>query len=65
MISLLISLLVMVIVLGVVYYIITLLPLPQPWKNIAIILFLLIALLLFLSYVGVIPDNGWGYRSVR
>jgi hypothetical protein len=55
----------MVIVLGVVYYIITLLPLPQPWKNIAIILFLLIALLLFLSYVGVIPDNGWGYRSVR
>lgn len=53
MISILVSLLIMILVGGVIYYIITLLPLPQPFKNIAVIIVLVILLLWFLSLVGV------------
>ena len=37
MLSLLITLLTLVIVLGVVWYIITLVPLPPPWRNIVMV----------------------------
>lgn len=53
----LITLLVYVMVFGVIAYIITLLPLPEPWRGIALVLLLLIAMLAFLSVLGVIPDT--------
>jgi hypothetical protein len=43
------SLLVMVIVLGLVYWIVTLLPLPEPFKQIAIVIVVVICLLYILS----------------
>jgi hypothetical protein len=51
----LISLLVLVIVFGLVYYLITLLPLPAPFKNVALIILILIAIILLLGYSGLVP----------
>lgn len=53
--SLLIFALVLVIVLAVVIYIVRLLPLGQPWQNIAIAIICLIALLVLVSKLGYLP----------
>lgn len=50
----LVGLLVFVIVLGLLYYCVTLLPLPQPFKNIAIVIFILIAIVWLLSNFGLL-----------
>src|SRR5215469_6835057 len=55
MISLLIYILVVVIIVGLVLYCIQLLPLQQPFKNVAIIIAVLIAILILLGLIGVIP----------
>jgi hypothetical protein len=49
MIDFLIYLVVLCIVFGLVYYIVTLLPIPQPFKNVAVIAVLLIFLLVLLG----------------
>jgi hypothetical protein len=49
MIDFLIYLVVLCIVFGLVYYIVTLLPIPQPFKNVAVIAVLLIFLLVLLA----------------
>jgi len=54
----LISLLVTIIVLGLLYYIVTLLPLPQPFKQIALVIFILIAVVWLLSYIPGVPWGG-------
>lgn len=43
------SILVMVIVMGLIYWIITLLPLPEPFKQIAIVIVVIVCLLYLLS----------------
>jgi|KBSMisStandDraft_5_1062788.scaffolds.fasta_scaffold03547_9 hypothetical protein len=43
------SILVMVIVLGLIYWVVTLLPLPEPFKQIAIVIVVVICLLYLLS----------------
>ena len=43
------SILVMVIILGLIYWILTILPIPQPFKNVAIVIFCVICLLYLLS----------------
>jgi hypothetical protein len=50
----LIGLLVFVIVVGVIFYVLSLLPLPEPWKKIATILLCLIVLLYLLSALGIV-----------
>ena len=58
----LISLLVTVIVIGLLYGLVTLLPLPEPFKRIALIIFILICILWLLGFVGVWgPAPYWGY----
>jgi hypothetical protein len=54
----LITLLVAVIVIGLLYWIVQLMPLPAPFKNIALCIVLVIALLWLLSFAGVLP-HGW------
>ena len=49
----LISLLVLIIVFGLIYYVLTLLPLPQPFKNIAVVVLVLILILILLGYVHI------------
>lgn len=51
----LIGLLVVIVVLGLIYYLVTLLPLPEPFKKVAVVLFIVIAILVLLSMVGLIP----------
>jgi hypothetical protein len=48
---LLVNLLVVVLVLGAVVYIITLLPLPEPWKTIAMVIVGVIFIVVLLSWV--------------
>ena len=55
MIALLINILILCIVGGIVYWIVSLLPLPAPFKRIAIVVLLLIFLLIALSWL-----TGWG-----
>jgi len=52
----LIYLIILCIVFGLIYYIVTLLPLPEPFKKIAVIAVLLIFLLVILgALVGYVP----------
>lgn len=51
----LISLLVFVIVAALIYWIVTLLPLPEPFRTLVLVIVLLILLLYALSFLGV-----WG-----
>lgn len=53
--SLLIFALVLLIILAVVIYIVRLLPLGQPWQNIAVAVVCLIALLILISKLGYLP----------
>lgn len=52
MIETLISLIIVCIVFGLIYYLVTLLPIPAPFKRIIDIAFILIAILLLLGYLG-------------
>lgn len=61
LISLLITLLIFALVAGVIYYILTLFPLPEPFGTIVRLVFLLICLLVLLSFL--LPYTGvsvWG-----
>lgn len=53
------SVLVMVIVLGLIYWVMTLLPLPEPFKQISLVIIIVICLLYLLSilfgYAGPFP----------
>jgi len=49
MLSLLITLLILCLVLGLVWYVVTLLPLPAPFKNIALAIIAVIAAIYLLS----------------
>jgi hypothetical protein len=57
---LLINLLILCVVAAVVYWIWTLLPLPQPIKNIVLCILLLILLLVVLSYTPLFSSGIWG-----
>lgn len=58
MIQILISLLVFLIVIGILFYILSLLPLPQPWLNVIRAVAALIVLLILLNYLGVLGGSG-------
>jgi hypothetical protein len=66
-ISLLIYLMILCLVFGVVYYIITLIPLPAPFRQIALLVLALIFLLVLLSWL--LPFVGepplWGRPVLR
>lgn len=61
MIQFLIFLLVLFIVFGALYYVITLLPLPAPFATICTVLLILIFVLVLLgSFTGNVPIPAWG-----
>jgi hypothetical protein len=63
MIEWLIQIIILAIVFGLVYYIVTLLPLPDPFKTIATIAVLLVfVLILLFSLVGGVPLVKWPAR---
>ena len=57
----LISLLVAVIVIGLLYWLITLLPLPDPFKKIVVVIFILIVIIWLLGFTGILGSGPyWG-----
>jgi hypothetical protein len=54
MISILLTLLVAVLVIGIAYWVITLVPLPPPFKQVALVICALILLIWVLNIVGVV-----------
>lgn len=57
----LISLLIAVIVIGLLFYVLSLLPIPQPWLNIARVILIVIVIIWLLSYVGIAGGPYWGH----
>lgn len=57
MISLLIGLLIACLVIGLVWYCIGLIPMPQPIRTIVTIIFAIIVVLVLVSYIG-LPSGG-------
>lgn len=51
----LITLLVVVIIIGILFYVLSILPIPQPFKNIAYCVLGLIAVVWLLGLIGVVP----------
>jgi len=62
MIALLVNLPVLALVLGLIYWMLTLLPVPQPFKNVVIVIFILISIIMLLGIVGWIPGWRIGYH---
>ncbi len=60
-----ISLIVTIIVLGLVYWLCTLLPLPDPFGVILKVVFVLIAIWLVLGAVGVVSSPSLGHVNLR
>ena len=54
MVSLLVTILILVVIFGLLVYAVQLLPLPPPFKNVAIIIVILILILILLSYLGML-----------
>lgn len=61
----LISLPIAVIIAGLIYYLLTLLPLPAPFKNIVLVIFIVICILWLLGYAGAFPGYGPGWHHGR
>lgn len=51
----LISLLITIIILGLLYWAVTLLPLPEPFRQIALVVFIIIAIVWLVSYIPGVP----------
>ena len=49
MVSVLLTLLILCLIFGLIYYVVTLIPLPQPFKNIAIVCVLVIFLIVLIE----------------
>ncbi len=53
----LVGLLIFIIVVGLLYWCVTLLPLPQPFKNIALVIVILICIIFLLNSLGVVGSG--------
>lgn len=49
--SLLITLLIYLLILGVIYWVITLLPLPAPFRTVAIVIFAVVVIVILLNFL--------------
>jgi hypothetical protein len=58
----LISLLIAVIVIGLIFYVLSLLPIPQPWANIAKVILVVIVIIWLLGFVGMLGPSPWYHR---
>lgn len=56
----LISLLVAIIIIGLIFYLLSVIPLPQPWLNIAKVLLVVIVIIWLLGFTGMF-GTGWGH----
>lgn len=61
MISLLITILIVALIVGVIYYCVTLLPIPAPIKQIALVVCALIFLIWLLNVLGLVGGTPWRF----
>jgi hypothetical protein len=61
----LISLLVAVIIIGLIFYVLSMLPIPQPWANIAKVILVVIVIIWLLGFTGLLNGPYWGPRGGR
>lgn len=54
--ELLVSLLILCLIMGLVYYVVTLMPLPEPFKTAAVIIVLVLFLIVLIGYL--VPNYG-------
>lgn len=59
MISALVSLIIFIIVLGLVFWLVRMLPIPQPFLNILIVLIVLVALIVLVDSMGFVGHGAW------
>lgn len=62
MVSILVTLLIILIVGSVLYWVVSMIPLPQPFKNIAMVIVALILLVWMLNALGVVGATPWRVR---
>lgn len=60
----LIDLLILVIIVGLLFYVLSVLPIPQPWLNIAKVILVLIVILWLLGMVGYLGP-AWPHHTSR
>jgi hypothetical protein len=58
----LIELLVAVIVAGLIWWLLTMLPIPEPFKKIVLVLFILICIIWLLGFSGLVSPGWYGPR---
>ena len=63
--SILISLIIWLVILGLVWYLIGLLPIPAPVKQVITVLFVLLLILIVLGLVGLVPGFHLPALSLR
>jgi hypothetical protein len=61
MIGMLITLLVLCLIFGLIWYLIGILPVPQPFKNVILIIMVIIAIIVLLSFVPGVPWSHGAY----
>lgn len=56
-----VGLLITILIVGLIYYLITLLPLPAPFKTVALVVFILILIIMLLGWIpgGPYPIHRW------
>ena len=62
--AILVNLLITLVVLGVIYWLVSFIPLPAPFPQIVQGLFIILAIVVILSAFGVIPGGGLHFRLV-
>jgi heme A synthase len=62
MVSILISLLILIVIFGAIFYVIRIIPIEEPFKTAAYVVILLIFILVLLGLIGIIP--GWPIRPL-
>jgi hypothetical protein len=60
----LISLLIAVLVIGLIFYLLSIIPLPQPWANVAKVILVVIVIIWLLSFTGMLGGPYWGPHRV-
>lgn len=57
MIALLINLLILCLVFGLIYWVVGMLPIAQPFKNVVLVILAIILILILLGMIGVLPGD--------
>jgi len=58
----LISLLIFCLVAGLIYWLLTLLPIPDHFKKVVLVIFIVVCIIYLLGYIVPVPNWNWPHR---